>query len=1109
MRQAPRSFARTALASCLFFVGACSGGDPVDQAPVAPVSNTGPRVRWDLGARPLPEVPLPNDVATWADPTSPTGLRVNASMIAPTAFESALREGFNELDGWGTFQPITLSFDADLDLANLTRRMQRDDHAFPNDAVYLVNLRTGLPIPLDMGDGNFVYTARNRDGYYPNDPRGGQSNLLLETVHEDTNGNGTLDPGEDTNFDGVLNRAALFPPNARPEDALSTYWEPDSRTLILRPIVPLEERTRYAVVITSRLTGPAGRPVRSPFPTVAHPSQAQVLEGLDALIRARPQYYGPLAYRPRASDPSDTDRVAFAWSFTTQTTVTDMLTLRRGLYGEGPFGSKLAPITPDLHAAFLPMGGGCTADQRARPHVIRGEALGRLVTSLADAFGVSGMARQRLIETYRYVDYIVVGTYRTPYLMGDPQSRDHQLHWTINSNTGQIEHLGTDTVQFVLTVPKALGEHRAPFPVTFMGHGYTGALTDALGFGPNFAMHGIATIGINAAGHGPAFSGDDRSVVGALLGSICAGGVTSAILNDRARDLNGDGNPDSGGDFWTAYTFHTRDMVRQSVLDHMQLIRAMRGFDGRARALDDFNGDGNATNDLAGDFNGDGTVDIGGPDARYFTLGGSLGGILSMILGSADASVRAAAPVSGGGGLTDVGIRSTQGGVKEAVILRIMGPLVVSIPARTYTPDGMRTRTACSNDQNTLRFIVPDLNDTGELEFACLNLGEPGSPSRPGGPPSPAVAPGDDVVITNLRTRESRCARAGTEGRFRIGVPSNVNDPLIVTILRGSVITDFGTCRAQPDAQVKSTVSSMLVVEGDCDIHCGRIPPNSTATSPTRHWTEREAPLLAPAEGMGVRRQTPDIRRFLLLAQAALDPGDPISFAPLYFLKRPDGHAQHALLVVNTAGDQAVPVSTGNAFARAAGVIPFFQPNAWQNFPEFADYTAPQRLYVRHGGRTPNRVLIDQGVLEGLSSLNRFPSSMRPDALFDVDNLDEGRQMFGEQALTPPLRLVRYATSARDQGPDAPWQPTIADSWAGTRDPVASLLNAYIVPQGTHSIGLTDPRLPWEPSTYLLNIIGHFFATDGRDLYYRSHPSEHQCAATNRCSFNPPLPAAQ
>jgi hypothetical protein len=54
-------------------------------------------------------------------------------------------------------------------------------------------------------------------------------------------------------------------------------------------------------------------------------------------------------------------------------------------------------------------------------------------------------------------------------------------------------------------------------------------------------------------------------------------------------------------------------------------------------------------------------VDVGGPDAPYFATGGSLGGILSMTLGGADASVRAAAPVSGGGGLTDVGIRSTQG----------------------------------------------------------------------------------------------------------------------------------------------------------------------------------------------------------------------------------------------------------------------------------------------------------------------------------------------------------------------------------------------------------------------------------------------------------------
>ena len=36
---------------------------------------------------PLPEIPLPNDVATWPDPTSRTGLRLKASLAAPTAIE--------------------------------------------------------------------------------------------------------------------------------------------------------------------------------------------------------------------------------------------------------------------------------------------------------------------------------------------------------------------------------------------------------------------------------------------------------------------------------------------------------------------------------------------------------------------------------------------------------------------------------------------------------------------------------------------------------------------------------------------------------------------------------------------------------------------------------------------------------------------------------------------------------------------------------------------------------------------------------------------------------------------------------------------------------------
>jgi hypothetical protein len=46
------------------------------------------------------------------------------------------------------------------------------------------------------------------------------------------------------------------------------------------------------------------------------------------------------------------------------------------------------------------------------------------------------------------------------------------------------------------------------------------------------------------------------------------------------------------------------------------------------------------------------------------------------------------------------------------------------------------------------------------------------------------------------------------------------------------------------------------------------------------------SPLTAPAEGYGQIRQTPSLRRFIQLAQMALEPGDPVSFAPYYSIRR-------------------------------------------------------------------------------------------------------------------------------------------------------------------------------------------------------------------------------
>ena len=98
----------------------------------------GPKVVYDPLAMPLPEIPLPNDVATRLDPSSATGRRLNISTQAPTEYERSAREQFNLFDGFGTYAPITVSFDEPLDLENIVSRHK--NHDFRDDAFFLLNL---------------------------------------------------------------------------------------------------------------------------------------------------------------------------------------------------------------------------------------------------------------------------------------------------------------------------------------------------------------------------------------------------------------------------------------------------------------------------------------------------------------------------------------------------------------------------------------------------------------------------------------------------------------------------------------------------------------------------------------------------------------------------------------------------------------------------------------------------------------------------------------------------------------------------------------------------------------------------------------------------------
>ena len=78
-------------------------------------------------------------------PRSATGRRINASMVASTRLESGSASCFDELDGWGVFQPIAIPFSGPLDVAGIVGRHRDPDDDPGDDVVYLINVDPASP----------------------------------------------------------------------------------------------------------------------------------------------------------------------------------------------------------------------------------------------------------------------------------------------------------------------------------------------------------------------------------------------------------------------------------------------------------------------------------------------------------------------------------------------------------------------------------------------------------------------------------------------------------------------------------------------------------------------------------------------------------------------------------------------------------------------------------------------------------------------------------------------------------------------------------------------------------------------------------------------------
>ena len=900
----------TACVTIFCLVHGCIGGaeDPSVMFRASP--GVGPMVHVDPLTEHTPEIPFPNDIATVMDTTSATGRRLNARTFAPTQFEESVRDHLVRLDGFGTFAPISVAFTQSLEIDSVRSNVVAP-HDRAENSVLLLDLGKTVPywgtrmVPLEAeNNANFPihidgFPFPEGERYFPpytyeRPPGSRKTRAYYQGEETDEQLIFPPDNKEDLDGDGV------------PETL--TFYEKETNTLILRPVIPLRQQTEYLMVITNRVTGKDGEPVRSPYPYIAHATQ------LPTLQRALPYL---------AEVNVGVEDIAFCWSFTTQSVTPVLEAVRDGMDGTGPLAATLGGFTPRL--ARVSRVGIPWLEKGGNPYLLDTQLLNtilNLVIPFVDELQGAPLSLE-------HVDYIVMGSFTTPNFRA---THDEIFDVDVNRGTATV---GTEEVPFVLSVPKTTAEHRPPFPVTLYCHGNQSIRFEALASANYLAKQGIAVMAIDAVGHGPIANGaelpalledaglseeaqlsiltflafllrveDPGDTVEEVLKSLLSIGFLNEVLErGRAVDLSGNGLPDNGANFWTADTFNTRDVLRQTVIDLLWLLRILKAFSPEAVPPGPVEEPGALSPEeaarylLAGDFNMDGVLDVGGPDNRYFQSGISLGGIVSSIVLGVEPGILGGVPVVPGGGLTDVMLRSDLKSVMYRIYYEVLGPVLVA------TADGHGEAGSVSlRFQNNLR------------RFPAGRM---------------LTEPGGRVYGVNLANGEDKWAEVLPRGEFVIGVAADVGQTIR--------LTSYGADGAALD-------------QGD---------------------------LVAPLRGFGLDRNTPRLRRFVGLAQITMEAGDPINYAPHWFLDPLDGVPPKNILQLSCPGDLTVPINNQIALARAGGLL--------------GDLRDSLGLVLER-----NRRLIERQVLLGFdppvdpSHPDYSPDpAYEPFPLYDVDDIDD------------------------------------------------------------------------------------------------------------------------
>jgi hypothetical protein len=806
-------FSCTAVFLCVALLAiSCVRGEYEDQTAVRDFENPGgdgPEVVFNPGADPIPLLPQPNNLLAKDDETTSTGLRVNITYEGKTDFNLFLRQHIRDMDGFANFSNIAVPFSLPIDLKTI-----RDD------TIYVVNVQRdskfyGEIVPLDLGKGYFPKDLRSPESMFPNDPMAQAKDFI-------------------------------YPPDNRVD-----HYEDSTNTLLIRPLYPLHQQNKYAVVLTTGLRGENEFPVRPPdyFDSITFPEQEESLSDAAAILREK-----------IGLDPED---IAFSWEFTVMTITEPLEYLRKGLYGEGPFdwlADELEPTITMIHPFSV------EGEDDNNDLLFDADAFQEVVDTIVSLIPETDSVPIDVILSLTNLDYIVSGSYKTLSFL---DTEERIFEWDYKK--GIIEYQ-PEEVTFYISVPKETDKCQAPFRTVFYQHANIRNRLDSVILADKLAEQCLATIGIDAAEHGPetyisgAFYileslGDldvghlpdqieivlVKLILAMFYPSINTQGMTASelvdvlkkdtflgtMLHGRAVDVKEQGILISGQTFWTADIYRTVDITRQTIFDLFQGIRVINSL------CEDRDGNGHLDM-LEGDFNQDGVCDLGGKDNDIYFMGMSLGTLLGIPFVTLEPEIETAVFNVPGGGLTDILMRTTVPNVNSAIRAELTGPVIVG-----------------RLDPATKRVDLTINKDTPNMAFADV-----------------VFEPGARVVLQNLDGGFVEDTVMDENGNFAVAVAADKGDFM----------------------------------------HLKVVDPTTNEILDEVEWPSRVL-------GFGVSRNTPEARSFIDTAQWVVTLTDPIGYAPHLFLDPLPGNTEKNFLIQVCSPDAAVPLAHGAALARAAGVM--------------------------------------------------------------------------------------------------------------------------------------------------------------------------------------------